>query len=264
MPAQNTLVDNLIRNGSFNHYGAEWTTLGTVDYSHQHCRVFTGQASQVLNALPETTYTLRFWSQVLFKGRGDLLIRANQPGPDVRFALNDFHLWTQRQISFTTPPATTFFTVAVIGTAGEVCVDELHLIQDSGTPVRPELVLNGDFSEDIAHWDTTGSPVGSRTLFDGSTFEAALGGRARQTITVTGGNAYDFSFRSRSEFGGHGFCRFELVPSGTFPEVRVDASTWTTYARELDMPAGTTAVTVILIGIDGAEFFDDVSLKRNA
>ncbi|MBY8948225.1 hypothetical protein J1G35_20405 [Pseudomonas sp. SH10-3B] len=262
MPGQNTRVNNLMRNGSFSRYGAEWTTLNTVDYSRQYCRVLNGQTSQVISAGAETTYLLKFWSQVLFKGRGELLIQADQPSVGARLDLNDFHLWTRRQISFTTPPATTNITVSVIGTEGEVCVDELNLILDTSTVPTPELVLNGDFSANSTHWDTTGSPGGSRAHFDGNTFEASLNGRARQTIAVTGGNTYELSFRTQVLFGGHGFFRFELAPSGVFPEIRVDASDWTSHTREFVMPAGTTALTVLMIGIDGAVFFDDVSLKR--
>lgn len=264
MPGQSTLINNLLRNGNFSKFGADWTTQDSVDYSRQYCRVLTGQASQVIDASAETTYLLEFWSQVLFKGNGTLSIRSNAPGADLEVELNDFHVWRWQQISFTTPPATTLLTVAITGTSGEVCVDEMQLTLDTGIPPRPELVLNGDFSNNMDHWSTEGSPIGSRTHFDGNTLECALGGRARQTVPVTGGNTYEFSFRSRSDFGGHGFCRFEVEPSGTFAEIRVDASSWTTYPEELAMPASATALTIILIGIDGAEFFDDVSLRRKA
>lgn len=264
MGGQGTLINNLLDNGSFSKYGAEWTTQDTVDYSRQYCRVLNGQASQAINATAETTYLLKFWSQVLYQGKGELLIQPDIPGADVRIALNDFHLWRKQEIRITTPPATTLMTVAVTGTAGEVCVDELNLTQDTSTPPRPELVLNGDFSANSDHWDTSGSPIGSGRHFDGDTFQATLQGQARQTIAVTGGVTYEFSFRSRSEFGGHGFARFQVPPTGTFPEIRVDAAAWTTYMADLAVPAATTAVTIVLIGIDGAVFFDDVSLKRKA
>lgn len=264
MTGQGTFINNLLENGNFSAYGLGWTSLNTVDYSNQYCRVLTGQASQVITVTPETTYRLRFWSQVAFKGQGELQLRSNTPSADLHFPLNDFHPWTRRELTYTTPPAAIIITLAITGTAGAVCVDELQLTQDTGTPARPELVQNGDFSQNRLHRDTTGSPSGSQAHFDGSTFQATLAGRARQEITVTPGMNYDFSIRSRSESGGHGFVRFELNGPGTLPEIRVDTPTWVTHSQVLSIPVGTNRLTILMIGIDGAEFFDDVSLKRQA
>ena len=264
MADQGVSINNLLKNGSFSAYGQDWTTLNTVDYSSQYCRVLTGQTSQVIPVTPETTYRLKFWSQVAFKGQGELLLRSNTPSADLHFPLNDFHPWTRQEVTYTTPPSAIILTLAIIGTAGAVCIDELQLTQDTGTPARPELVLNGDFSQNNLHWDTTGSPPGSQAHFDGTTFQATLAGRARQDITVTSGTTYDFSIRSRSDFGGHGFVRFELSGPGTLPEIRVDTSAWTTHSQALTIPTGTNRLTILMIGIDGAEIFDDVSLKRQA
>lgn len=81
MGGQGTLINNLLGNGSFSKYGTEWTTQDTVDYSRQYCRVLNGQASQAINATAETTYLLKFWSQVLYQGKGELLIQPDIPVP---------------------------------------------------------------------------------------------------------------------------------------------------------------------------------------
>jgi len=131
MPGPGTFTSNLLLNGNFSAHGRDWVTLNTVDYSRQYCRVLNGQASQVVNVTPGATYTLRLWTQVLFQGRGELFIRPNPPAADERIALNDFHVWTWRTIIYTPPAGTIFITVAIAGTAGEVCVDELELLADA-------------------------------------------------------------------------------------------------------------------------------------
>ncbi|MBF6029521.1 hypothetical protein ICY20_17370 [Pseudomonas sp. P115] len=258
MAGQGASINNMLRNGNFSAYGTDWLTLNNVDYSRQYCRVLTGQASQVVTVTPETTYSLKFWSQVVFKGKGVLQLRSNTPSADLHFPLDDFHFWTPQEVTYTTPPLGTILTVAISGTAGEVCVDELVLTRDTGTPVRPELVLNGDFSESGRHWIASGREA----IFDGRTFQATLNAQAQQAITVTPGQTYEFSIRSLSNFGGHGFVRFELSGPGTLPQIRVDTPAWSTHPQDLLIPAGTNTLTIIMIGVDGEIHFDDVSLKR--
>lgn len=261
MSAKTALTKNLLQNGSFNDGGKYWDTLGNVDYTRQSCRVLAGQASQRVNVTPLVPYNLRLWTQVLFKGRGELLIRPNPPATDERILLDSFHVWTQRDIRYIPPAGTVFITIAVIGTEGEVFTDEMHLSQDGSTPGQPELISNGDFSAFNSNWNTSASPIGSRTHFDGNTFEATLLGQARQEVTVIGGQTYAFSVRSRCEFGGTGRVVFQLQPSGTLPTLTVTDASWTLHPRDLMMPAGTTGCSVIVIGDNGAIFFDDVSMK---
>ena len=261
MSAQPAAIKNLLLNGSFMDQGKYWDTVGDVDYSRQSCRVSSGQASQRVNVTPLQTYTLRLWTQALFKGSGELLIRPNPPATDERIPLDSFHVWTRQQITYTPPAGTVFITIAITGTAGEVYADELHLSPDAVSPGQPELIVNGDFSGFNSHWDSTGSPIGSRTQFDGSTFEATLEGRARQDVSVTANQTYEFSVRSRSDFGGTGRVVFELQPSGTLAPIMVTSPNWTLHPRDLVMPPGTTGCSIILIGENGAIFFDDVSMK---
>ncbi|SDR26728.1 hypothetical protein SAMN04490186_4552 [Pseudomonas grimontii] len=261
MSAPRALTSNMILNGSFTDNGKYWDTVGNVDYAGQSCRVITGQASQVINIIPLTSYTLRLWTQVLFKGRGELLIRPNPPATDERIVLDSFHVWTQQQIDYTPPVNTQFITVAVIGNAGEVHADEMHLSSNGTAPGHPELIRNGDFTERLSFWDTSASPIGSRAHFDGETLEAAVGGQARQNVSVTASQTYEFSVRSRSDFSGTGRVVFQLQPIGVLPEITLTTSNWTVHSRELIMPAGTTGCGVILIGETGATYFDDVSLK---
>ena len=261
MSAPRALTNKLMLNGSFSDSGKYWDTVGNVDYSRQSCRVITGQASQVINITPLTSYTLRLWTQVLFKGRGEILIRPNPPATDERILLDSFHVWTQQQINYIPPINTQFITVAVIGQAGEVYADEMHLSANGTAPGQPELIKNGDFTERVSFWDISGSPIGSRTLFDGETLEATLNGQARQNVSVTANQTYEFSVRSRSDFGGTGRVVFQLQPTGVLPEITLTTSNWTVHSRELTMPAGTTGCSVILIGENGAIYFDDVSMK---
>lgn len=261
MSAKTALTKNLLQEGSFNYGGKYWDTLGNVDYTRQSCRVVAGQASQRVSVTPLIPYNLRLWTQVLFKGRGELLIRPNPPATDERILLDSFHVWTPRDIRYIPPVGTVFITIAVIGTEGEVFADEMHLSQDGSTPGQPELVSNGDFSAFNSNWDTSASPPNSGRHFDGSTFQATLGGQARQDVSVTGGQTYAFSVRSRCDFGGTGRVVFQLQPSGTLPTLTVTDASWTLYARDLVMPAGTTGCSVIVIGDNGAIFFDDLSMK---
>lgn len=261
MSAKTALTTNLLLNGNFSDGGKYWDTLGTVDYTRQSCRVVTGQASQRVNVTPLIPYNLRLWTQVLFKGRGELLIRPNPPATDERILLDSFHVWTPRDIRYIPPAGTVFITIAVIGNEGEVFTDEMHLSQDGSTPGQPELINNGDFSAFNSHWNTSASPINSRTHFDGSTFEATTLGQARQDVSVTGGQTYAFSVRSRCDFGGTGRVVFQLQPSGTLPTLTVTDASWTLHPRDLVMPAGTTGCSVILIGDNGAIFFDDASMK---
>lgn len=261
MPGKRARTTNLLLNPGFNDGGNYWDTLGTVDYSRQSCRVMTGQASQVVSVTAGAPYTLRLWTQVLFKGAGELLIRPNPPATDHRLPLNSFHLWTPQEIRYTPPPLTAFITVALIGTAGEVYADEIHLSPDGSTPGNPELIQNGDFSMFNANWDSSGSPPGAGRHYDGQTFAATLGGQAVQDVSVSANQIYEFDVRARSHFGGHGFARFELLPSGTLPELRLDTSDWMLHRRDLTMPAGTTGCRIILIGINGDNLFDRVSMK---
>lgn len=261
MPAQPSLIRNLMLNGSFNDGGKYWDTLGTVDYSQQSCRVLTGQASQLINVTPLAPYTLRLWTQVLYKGQGQVLIRPNPPAPDEHFLLDSFHVWTRQEIRYTPPAGTVFVTIAVIGTAGEVYADEMHFSPNGTTPGQPELIRNGDFSAFNNDWDTSASPVGAGLLFDGSTFQATLLGQARQNVSVTANQAYTFSVRTRANFGGTGRVLFQLQPSGTLPQITVTDSNWTLHRQDLAMPAGTTGCGIVLIGDNGAILFDDVSME---
>jgi len=261
MPAQRRLTNNLLLNGSFLDNGRYWDTLGTVDYSRQSCRVITGQASQRANGTPQVAYILRLWTQVLFKGHGELLIRPNPPATDERILLDRAHVWTRREIRYIPPVGTVFITVAIIGTTGEVHADEVHLSRETTTPGQPELIRNGDFSAFNSQWNTSASPIGARALFDGFTFEATLLGQARQDVSVSANQTYEFSVRSLSVFGGTGRVVFQLQPSGSLPAITLTDSSWTLHSRDLAMPAGTTGCSVILIGDNGAIFFDDVSMK---
>ncbi|QHF45229.1 hypothetical protein PspS35_16085 [Pseudomonas sp. S35] len=261
MPAQPALIRNLLLNGSFSDDGKYWDTTGTVDYSRQSCRILSGQASQRVDVTPLETYTLSLWTQVLFKGQGELLIRPNPPATDERTLLDSFHVWTPREIRYTPPAGTVFITIALSGTAGEVYADEMHLSSERSTPEQPELIRNGDFSAFRNDWDASASPIGSRHHFDGSTFEATLMGQARQDVSLVANQTYEFSVRTRCAFGGTGFVVFHPLPSGTLTPITFTNSDWTLHTRDLVMPAGTTGCGVVLIGQDGGIFFDDVSMK---
>ncbi|AZP72279.1 hypothetical protein EJJ20_24995 [Pseudomonas poae] len=83
---------NLIRNPTFSQQDQGWNTEGTVDYTRHYCRIITGQASQSVSVTPLASYRLRFYTQVIFKGSGELVIQPEPPrsrsiGPIPRFTL---------------------------------------------------------------------------------------------------------------------------------------------------------------------------------
>jgi hypothetical protein len=263
MPRRTASTSNLLLNGNFSQYAMHWNTTGTVDYSRQYCRALTGQASQQVNINPGASYLLRMWSQVIFKGAGAVVITSEPSGTADRIELDAFHLWTKREFNYSPPAGTTSATVTVTGTTGEVCVDEIELLVDTTTPVRPELIRNGDFIQNNADWTVERPGPASSVNFTAGVCSANLGGLIYQDIAVEPGKTYSFNLMAANPTSGDGAARlYDVANTGVILldiELR-GPETFQPYQRNFQVPAGTHQLRVLMVGITFLRL-DSVSFK---
>jgi len=243
---------NLVLNGNFSAYGRDWTTLNTVDYSRQYCRVLTGQASQRVNVTPGASYIFRMWTQVLFKGSGSIVITAEPSATVELIDLDAFHLWTKRSLSYNPPADTTSITLAITGTAGEVCVDEIELLVDTTVPTKPELIRNGEFAENIANWTIELPQISSSVNISSGVCSANLGGLIYQEVAVEEGKTYTFALMAANPTLGDGAARLFDTTDTSIALLDIELrgpESFEPYQRDFQVPLGTHQLRVLMVGI---------------
>ena len=260
MPTLVPLANNLIRNGAFAHRESEWSATGEVDFSQQICMLKgIGQAEQSVTVLQTTDYTFSLYSLIVSNGAGEAHVEFQPTGTRESIPLSGNHGWLRQVLTFTTPTGTTSAIVRLQGTSGEVWFDNTRLVEESGPVIPTELIRNGDFAANNRDWNAVRPTLPSNVEFTDERCQLTLGGYMEQAITVTPGQAYDFSIDARGITGGHGFVRFLLAP-GEAPEVELRGDGWDTYTYSLTPPAGVTSFT---LQIEGTTFLevDNVSLQ---
>lgn len=237
-------TNNLMHNPTFGQQGADWDTEGTVDYTRHYCRIITGQASQSVSVTPLASYRLRFYTQVIFKGSGELVIQPEPPAVAQHWAYTAFHPWAKRELTYDVPAGTSNLTLRLIGSAGEVCFDEFYF-EEVTLPPDPELIKNPEFDEQLNDW-TVLAPPGTVTII--STYcQVTLGGTLYQDILVEEGKTYRFRSLARTPFSGSGVARlFDTNDLGN-ELLRIDmsgADSFTLFQQDFLVPTGTTSLRV--------------------
>lgn len=235
---------NLIHNPTFGQQGAGWDTEGAVDYSRHYCRINTGQASQSISVTPLATYSLQFYTQVIFKGEGRLVIEPEPPAPPQSWPYATFHPWTKREVEYDVPAGTNSLTLKLIGSAGEVCFDEFNFEQVV-LPPNPELIQNPEFNTPLTPWIHI--PPGTATIIS-SYCELTLGASLYQEIVVEEGKTYTFRVLARTPFSGSGVAQLFDTNDLSNALLTINmppANSFVLYPEVFQVPLGVTSLRVL-------------------
>ena len=127
-------------------------------------------------------------------------------------------------------------------------------------PTNNNLVRNGTFANRESDWNATATAPG-RVDFSGQNCIITATGQAEQDLAVSGATAYTFSVFSLITYNGAGSAQLVFQPSGTTESIALNGNHgWLRNETSVNTPAGTTDVTVKLVGDAGDVWFDNVRL----
>ncbi|SFS26807.1 hypothetical protein [Pseudomonas sp. NFACC42-2] len=133
----------------------------------------------------------------------------------------------------------------------------------SEQPMINNLVLNGAFSRHGTSWTATATAPG-RVDFSRQHCIITATGRAEQEVPASGGTSYTFSAYTLITYEGAGSARLTFRPSDTSESIGLTGNHgWTHRTITFNTPAGTTGITVQLIGDAGDVWFDNVRLVED-
>lgn len=133
----------------------------------------------------------------------------------------------------------------------------------SEQPMINNLVLNGTFARHGTSWTATATAPG-RVDFSRQHCIITATGRAEQEVPASGGTSYTFSAYTLITHEGAGSARLTFRPSDTSESIGLTGNHgWTHRSITFNTPAGTTGITVQLIGDAGDVWFDNVRLVED-
>ncbi len=253
---------NPIHNPTFAQQGAGWNTEGTVDYSRHYCRINTGEASQSISVTPLASYRLRFYTQAIFNGSGELVLEPEPPEVSRHWAYPAFHPWTERDVTYEVPAGTSTLKLRLIGSAGEMCFDEFNL-EEVVLPPNPELIINPEFDDDLNDWKPERPNMNSTVSTANGVCQATMGGYLYQDINVAEGKTYTFKLLASTPFGGTGVAQLFDTNDVSAELLKIDlqgANSFMNFESDFPVPSGTTTLRVQMVGITTLQL-ESVSFK---
>lgn len=129
--------------------------------------------------------------------------------------------------------------------------------------MNSNLVRNGNFAQRELFWSAIATAPG-QVDFSRQICVITGPGRAEQSIAVTDTTTYIFSLYTLINYKGAGSARLVWQPSGTTETITlVGNHAWIHHVRTISAPAGTTALTLQLVGDAGDVWFDSVRLAED-
>ncbi|WP_053135138.1 hypothetical protein [Pseudomonas sp. MIACH] len=127
-------------------------------------------------------------------------------------------------------------------------------------PTSNNLVRNGNFANHGTYWSATATAPG-RVDFSRQHCIITATGQAEQDLAVSDATTYTFSVFTLITYNGKGSAQLVFQPSGTTESIVLDGNHgWLRNETSVNTPAGTTGVTVKLVGDAGDVWFDNVRL----
>lgn len=248
MHSSHPLARNLVKNGQFEQLGAHWsatsTPPGSVAFNNHSCLIRTnGMAEQEVTIDGGMSYALSFFSLITYNGTGAVRLISRPSGDIQSIPLTGNHGWSYWTASYSPSAGTTSVTVQLVGTSGEVWIDNVQLKEEEGSVIPIELIRNGDFSANGDGWTAIATPPATAT-FNTQQSQMTLGGRIEQQITVTPGQSYGFSIDAQTPFGGSGVARFVFTPSSNQELPLSGSGSWDTYTATVNVPLGIPEITL--------------------
>lgn len=129
--------------------------------------------------------------------------------------------------------------------------------------MNSNLVRNGNFAQRELYWSVIATAPG-QVDFSRKICVITGPGRVEQSIAVTDTTTYIFSLYTLITYNGAGSARLVWQPSGTTETITlVGNHAWIHHVRTISAPAGTTALTLQLVGDAGDVWFDSVRLEED-
>jgi hypothetical protein len=129
--------------------------------------------------------------------------------------------------------------------------------------MNSNLVRNGNFAHRELYWSAIATAPG-RVDFSRQSCVITGPGRAEQSIAVADTTTYIFSLYTLITYDGAGSARLVWQPSGTTETITLAGNHgWIHHMRTVSVPAGTTDLTLQLVGDAGDVWFDSVSLAED-